>query len=54
MKSPLKRKTDKTDMLIMLKVFVGCIKTGIIPSPKSPCMKILRKIIKDNKKRGGK
>jgi len=47
MRSPLKRKTDIKDAMLMLKVFRGCIKSKIIPKYNSPCRKILSKIIND-------
>lgn len=36
-------------MMTMLKVFKGCIETPILPLKGSPCHKILKQIIKDNR-----
>ena len=47
MRSPLKRKTNVYDALLMLKVFRDCIRTKVLPSWKSPCRKILSKIIRE-------
>jgi hypothetical protein len=51
MKSPFKRKTTTEDMVVMLKVFRGCIDTMVLPSKGSPCYKLIKKIISDYKKR---
>lgn len=53
MKHPLKRKTTSADAYLMVKVFIGCMKSQTIPHPESMCMLICKKIIKDRPKKKG-